>query len=351
MFGLEVWESALIAGVLSAVVAIVITRLIEHFGGIMGGVLGTVPTTIVLLGFGFATTIADEDKFRLSLYLVPMGMFINMFFLMVWRFLPVFLRRRQFSLAANLAILASTSLAVWCLLATSSFFLNDRLLKRDVHSVLAAGLVSLAIVILVGLGISFHHVEAPRGSKPVTWAMLLLRGLFSALAIGFTVYLGSLNPSLGGIFATFPVLFMTTMVSLWVAQGSGVPTGATGPMILGGTATPVYALAFAALKTHLGMFAAFAVSYAAAVAFVSIPAFLFLRFMARWHARRHVRLAASNEDGSGAMHATDDEAVLLFAEDEAGAEDEAAAPGSSRPPPAIELADMNQMLGVSPIEE
>ena len=287
-FGLEVWQSALLAGSLSGVVAIVITRLIEHFGGIVGGVLGTVPTTVVLLAFGFATTLTD-DEFRHSLFLVPMGMLINTFFLLVWRFLPPLLRRLKLSFGALVAALMAASSIVWCILASGSFLLNDRILHRDVDAVLVAGVVSLVLVVAIGVFISLKHVDAPRGSKPVTWTMLLLRGFFAFGAITGTIFLGTFNSTLGGIFATLPVLFMTTMVSLWVAQGSGVPTGATGPMVLGGLATPVYALAFAFIKPMIGMGLAFLASYAIAVLCVSIPTFLFLRFMAKWHARRRTK--------------------------------------------------------------
>lgn len=348
-FGLEVWESALIAGLLSGVVAMTITRLIEHFGGIIGGVLGTMPTTVVLLGFGFATTLKDEDEFRLSLYLVPMGMFINMFFLLVWRLLPALLKKQQRSFGANLAILIATSLGVWFLLASGSYLLNGKLLHRDVQSVLIAGLVSLGLVVVIGLGISFHHVDAPRGNKPVTWRMLFLRGTFAAVSIFFTVYLGTWSPTLGGIFATFPVLFMTTMVSLWMAQGSGVPTGATGPMILGGTATPVYSLAFAVLKARLGMGTAFVAAYAAAVLCVSIPTFAFLRFMAQWHAKRRAKLEQQElADGEMAgrtyMSESEDERMLLPGEEESRASSAKALTSES-----IELESI--VNKTSPVEE
>ncbi len=37
LFGLELWQSAIISGVLTAVVVILVTRSIELFGGVIGG--------------------------------------------------------------------------------------------------------------------------------------------------------------------------------------------------------------------------------------------------------------------------------------------------------------------------
>lgn len=286
-FGLELYQSAIIAGVLAGVVAILVTRLIEFFGGVIGGVLSSTPTTIVFVSLGFAATLKDKDELRLSLYVVPMGMLIDALFLIVWRVLPGYLDHKR-STGRNLAILISSSLMVWLVLAAGSYFLNTELLDKNVTRVLVAGLVSLGLIIVLGLGISFHHVAAPKGGKPVPWGILLLRGLFAAIVIGITVYLGTFSPTLGGILATFPVIFTTTMVALWVSQGSGVPTGAAGPLILGSSSVGVYALVFAVVQPDLGMGAAFGIAYGSAILSISVPSFLFLRFMSAWHQRRRV---------------------------------------------------------------
>lgn len=39
-----------------------------------------------------------------------------------------------------------------------------------------------------------------------------------------------------GAFSGFPAIFSTTMVSVSLAQGASVSTGAVGPMIIGGCA-------------------------------------------------------------------------------------------------------------------
>jgi hypothetical protein len=72
-FGLELWQSAIIAGLLAGTVAIVVTRVIEFLGGVVGGILSSTPTTIIFVSLGFAATLDDIDDFKLSLFVVPMG--------------------------------------------------------------------------------------------------------------------------------------------------------------------------------------------------------------------------------------------------------------------------------------
>jgi hypothetical protein len=45
--------------------------------------------------------------------------------------------------------------------------------------------------------------------------------------------------------STFPSRLMTSMVSLWLAQGAAVQAGAIGPMIMGGVSIIGYAFTFA----------------------------------------------------------------------------------------------------------
>ena len=70
-----------------------------------------------------------------------------------------------------------------------------------------------------------------------------MRGLAAATAIGIAVQFASMGlPIIAGLASVFPAIFLTTMVALWVAQGADVPTGAAGPMMLGGSSVGMYSL-------------------------------------------------------------------------------------------------------------
>jgi hypothetical protein len=49
------------------------------------------------------------------------------------------------------------------------------------------------------------------------------------------------------MFSTFPSRMLTSMVSIWLQQGSSVQSGAIGPLFLGSQAVSGYALLYAEL--------------------------------------------------------------------------------------------------------
>ena len=65
--------------------------------------------------------------------------------------------------------------------------------------------------------------------------MHICRGLLAALAIGFSVSMAQLSELVAGVMSTFPAMFLTTMVGLWISQSEAVQAGAVGPMMLGTT--------------------------------------------------------------------------------------------------------------------
>ena len=80
-------EDVLPAAIAAGAVAILVTVLIERYGGVVGGALGTVPTTIVPAVAGMASAQGDAELME-SLSVVPAGMLVNAIFLSGWIFLP-----------------------------------------------------------------------------------------------------------------------------------------------------------------------------------------------------------------------------------------------------------------------
>jgi hypothetical protein len=77
--------------------------------------------------------------------------------------------------------------------------------------------------------------------------------------------------------SVFPVIFLTTMVSLWLSQGEAVQSGAVGPMMLGSTAVSAFALLAAFTLPALGVVGGSVVSWLGAVCLVSLPAAAWVR--------------------------------------------------------------------------
>lgn len=246
---------------------------IERFGGVVGGLLGTIPTTIVPAAVGIWVASPQPSDLRAAMAMVPLGMAINALFLYTWRVLPPRLGGKGWGALGGTTVVGlsvwfgAAILSVWCMQA----------FPEEVD-VLWVGVVAQAVLIVFGLWASRAHVPAPSGSRPVGPLMLMSRGLLAAAAIGFSTWLAALgSPLLAGVASVFPAIFLTTMVSLWVAQGRAVPLGAVGPMILGSGSVGVYALLAAWSLPQMGQVAGSAVAWLGSVAVVTAPAYGWLR--------------------------------------------------------------------------
>ncbi len=224
---LAVLASALFAGA----IATLVTIAIEKWGGVAGGVFGTVPTTIIPAAAGIVVSGGELDT---AMAVIPWGMLLNGIFLLLWVVLP-----DRFGL--ELWGTTAASLAIWILLAAGMLKLTS--LTLEVVSPQVMGGIGTVLLMALGIVFNFKPRAAPKGSKKVTKAVLAMRGIAAALAIGVCVYVSELGyPILAGIAAVFPAIFLTSMVALWLAQGSDVPRGAAGPMMLGGASVSIYSI-------------------------------------------------------------------------------------------------------------
>lgn len=262
--------SALSSAVFAGAVAIGATVAIERLGGRKGGVLGSLPTTIVPASLGIAAESLDDVAFTAAMAAVPGGMVVNALFLWVWRVLPS--RLPEWGFGPRLVAMVGASLAVWAGAAALLVGLNGRLEAAGVAPVVV-GWTSLGLLLTVGIAACWTPPPAPKGKRRVSPLALLSRGSLAALAIGVAVVIAGLgSPLLAGMASVFPAIFLTTMVSMWVSQGSAVGIGAVGPMMLGSSAVSAYAMAVTVARPALGTSLGAAVSWALAVLLFSWPA-------------------------------------------------------------------------------
>lgn len=262
----DIGGPALFAGL----VAIAVTVAIERWGGIAGGLLGTLPTTIVPAAVGFYATASDGLAFADALYATPAGMLVNAAFLYLWRVVPEHLP--QGSLPKRLATTLTVTLFAWALGA--ALLTGGLVAARSMGWPLLPTAIALTLVtLLVGALACRNRPPAPRGSRSVKALVLLSRGGLAAVAIGTAVLLSKSGvPLLAGMAAVFPAIFLTTMVSLWLAQGEAVPSGAVGPMMLGSASVSAFALLAAWTFPLYGPLAGSALAWILAVVTVTAPA-------------------------------------------------------------------------------
>ena len=262
--------SVLLSAFFAGVVATLVTVAIEKFGGRTGGVLATVPTTIVPAAIGMYS-MSSGSEFDRAMSVVPLGMLVNALFLLVWMKVPT-------RFGTGLVTTMILSLLVWAMVGTVGLFGAD-LVQDNGLSELSFGLLLLLILVLLGIWSTWTTVHAPKGKHRVRPLVLIARGSAAALAIGCAVWLSSLSYAMiSGLVSTFPAIFLTSMVALWLSQGQDVPQGAAGPMMLGGASVAVYAIVAMWLFPLYGVVIGSILTWVISVGGWTVPAYFFLQW-------------------------------------------------------------------------
>jgi len=174
------------------------------------------------------------------------------------------------------------SLTVWFALALALIFGVQAIAISTPSITMWIGISCLILHIILGPTISFFFPAlAPSGSKKVMVWQILLRGFLACIAIFTAIMLTLVDDIAAGFASTFPAIFCTTMVSLWLSQDSSVTVGAVGPLIVGSTAVSIYACLFygsvVLLKSYFDKIATIAlatvISYIITIFGCSLPAF------------------------------------------------------------------------------
>lgn len=223
--------------------AIAVACLIEKYGGAVGSVIGTVPSTIIpaifLLLSDNSKSVTDRANSALA---CVFGVFAtNVCFMPVWKVLPPRLPKKW---STGLSVLVSTivSLMVWLVAALIIIFLQSALEKVGL-SMFVYTLILVILTCVIGGYLCWNLPPTPAGKNVVKWYIHMARGLVAGAAIFASGILGQTDAGIAaGAVSTFPAIFLTTMVSVSLAQGADVSTGAIGPMILGGASGGWYTI-------------------------------------------------------------------------------------------------------------
>jgi hypothetical protein len=261
--------SVILSSVMAGVVAILATVLIEQRGGAVGGFI-TLPTTIVPASIGIWIGVGgDTSAFSSAMSVVPVGMLLNVLFLGSWRILPDFLDS-YFSKRMLVYAVASCSVFLWLIFAGISTISIESI--SPIVDPILIGFFAVLVTFILGLFAVSRGGLAPSGSNSVTILSILARGIAAGGAIGIAVWIAGLGlPFVSGVVSVFPAIFLTTMVSLWLAQGRSVPVGATGPMMLGSTSVSIYGLISIFVFPSFGPWIGSIVSWLISVVFYSLP--------------------------------------------------------------------------------
>ncbi len=215
------------------------TILAERFGSKIGGVIAGMPSSIVIALFfiGWTQTPATASE---ATVVVPLIMGIDGLFIITYAFIV----RQSFPLA----LLAS--LFVWLCFSFALVLIHFDNFGLSLIGFLVLLLVSYVVMEYV------LRVKSLAGRKtPLSFSNILIRGLVSGLIITLAVAFARLGgPLFGGVFASFPAVFLSTMILTYFAQGSAFSVSVMKTLMISGTInTTVYASAVRFLYPPFGL--------------------------------------------------------------------------------------------------
>jgi hypothetical protein len=262
----------LFSAVFAGIIAVLVTRAVEKFGGAIGGVLATTPTTVIPASIGIYYQSRTTDEFRGAMFSIPIGLLINALFLYSWQRFPAWMPSR-WSFHVRLTSMISSSLSLWLVAAVLLVLYLENVAASSAPLLYATGGMGMLLQLMLGLWITWIPPLAPKGSKPVSAKVLFCRSLLAATAIGFAVFLGTFSQFAAGVASCFPAVFLTSMVSLWMSQGEAVPAGAVGPMVLGSLSVSSFAALASITFPEVGPWIGLCILYPTVVLLISVPVF------------------------------------------------------------------------------
>ncbi len=173
-----------------------VTVIAERFGSKIGGFIGGLPSTIVVSLLFIGLTQSSTDASRAAV-MIPLIMGVNGFFILVYLALV-----HHGLVKAILSALAFWFFVIWLIILVG---------VEDFWISLIVWISSLGICLFVTERImNIPHKGGIR--VPYTPYQIITRGLVSGFIISMAVLITRLTgPVIGGIFANFPVIFMSTL--------------------------------------------------------------------------------------------------------------------------------------------
>lgn len=217
------------------------TVIAEKFGSRVGGVIGGLPSTIVIALFFIGWTQSPSIA-AASTIVIPVIMGIDGLFILTYTYISRF--------HISLAIIAS--LLVWFILSLGLVLVHFQ----------SFGLSLLCFVLLLGcsyLVMEYRwHIKSIAG-RSYTFSLpnLILRGVISGSIIVIAVALAKLGgPLVGGVFASFPAVFLSTMIITYLAQGRTFSVSVLKIMMISGTiSVTIYVIAVRLFYPTIGLIA------------------------------------------------------------------------------------------------
>jgi hypothetical protein len=216
------------------------TLAAEKFGSRVGGILAGFPSTAAIALFFIGLTQSAEIA-SAATTVMPMTHGVNGLFLVIYILL---IRRGLF-----LSLLAA--LSVWFL---NAFILSAIGIRHFELSILVWAFLFLFSFFMTEKVMTIRSTGSIRLKYSARQA--LLRGLFGGSVIASAVLIGKLGgPTMGGIFAIFPSIFVSTLAVTYLSGGADFSKAVAKSMLFSGLINvTLYAIVVRYLFLHVGLY-------------------------------------------------------------------------------------------------
>jgi Protein of unknown function (DUF3147) len=214
------------------------TLVADRLGPKAGGLVSGLPSTVVL-GLFFLASTQDLRTAVQATTVIPLVAGINSLFLAAY----VYMVRK------NIWQAIVSSLTLWFVLA---YLLARTRFNNYAISLLAFGLLALLAFFLME---KVFRVTSTRGN-PIHCppGLILVRAFTGGVVVSLAVFLGKIGgPLWGGIFSTFPAMFISTMLVTYFAHGPLFSAGVMKSAMLGGMSVVAYAVTVRSTYLPLGL--------------------------------------------------------------------------------------------------
>lgn len=211
----------------------------ERFGSKLGGLIGGLPSTVVIallfIGLTQSPQVAAQTTTVMPLAQGLNGLFILTFMLLIQR-----------GLWSGLL----WALLVWFIQSTLLYLL-------DIHA-LWISLIGWLLLLFFCYAVLEKWMKIPSlGKMDVSYppSQLIWRALFGGMVIALAVFMGKLGgPLLGGIFGSFPAMFLSTLVITYNTGGPDFSRSVGKSLLISGLINvPLYEIVVRFLYPSLGL--------------------------------------------------------------------------------------------------
>jgi uncharacterized membrane protein (GlpM family) len=233
------WLKLLLGFIVGSIWVTLTTISAERFGSKVGGLIGGLPSTVVIALLFIGITQSPEVASQTTT-VMPLAQGLNGLFVITF----------MFFITRGLWVSLLCALLLWFLQSTLLYLLDIQLFWVSI-------LGWLILLVFCYVGVEKWMKVSSQGRLAISFppVQLLWRALFGGGVIALAILMGKIGgPLLGGIFGSFPAMFLSTLVITFNSAGPGFSRSVGKSLLISGLVNvPLYEIMVRLLYPTVGL--------------------------------------------------------------------------------------------------